>query len=164
MFSGFANGITVADQWRLTAAVGASSSADITANLEKVDASGQGTLGTGMTESSGIFTFPSTGIYKVDANMQFSGSNSSRYCAVYIKLTTDNSTYNTRALNYTHLSIEDAGTSYSSVHTSTLVDVTNVSNVKVKFGQQVADTSTNEVQGDTDYNRTYFTFIRLGDT
>jgi hypothetical protein len=33
----------------------------ISANLERIDTAGQGYIGTGMTESSGIFTFPSTG-------------------------------------------------------------------------------------------------------
>jgi hypothetical protein len=58
--SGFANGITEADQWRLTADL-TGTNATISSNLERIDTAGQGTLGTGMTESSGIFTFPSTG-------------------------------------------------------------------------------------------------------
>ena len=43
----------------------------ITANLERVDNATFGKIGTGMTESSGVFTFPSTGIYLVTSNMQF---------------------------------------------------------------------------------------------
>ena len=63
--SGF-GGITEADQWRLTA--NTSVPGDITTNWERVDTDGFGYLGTGMTESSGIFSFPSTGIYLVEAN------------------------------------------------------------------------------------------------
>ena len=156
-------GITVADQWRLSAGIGAAT-ADITTNLERVDGTGQGTLGSAMTESSGIFTFPATGIYKVEANLIMSGSDSSRYCGVNIQVTTNNSAYNIRALNYSHLSIEDSGTTYSSAYASTLVDVTDVANVKVKFGQEWAVTSTNNINGNTDYNGSTFTFTRLGDT
>src|SRR6056300_24241 len=57
-------GITEADQWRLTANLG--TNGDITSNLERVDTTGFGYLGTGMTESSGVFSFPSTGIYKIE--------------------------------------------------------------------------------------------------
>ena len=62
--SGFANGITVADSWRLTSDI-TNTDADITANLERDDTSGAGFVGSAMTISSGIFTFPSTGIYPV---------------------------------------------------------------------------------------------------
>ena len=42
------------------------SNADITSNLERVDTTGQGYIADStMSESSGIFTFPSTGIYLV---------------------------------------------------------------------------------------------------
>ena len=63
MFSGFADGIIEADQWRITA--NHSGVADITANWERVDTDGYGTIGSAMTESSGIFSFPSTGIYLI---------------------------------------------------------------------------------------------------
>jgi hypothetical protein len=58
-------GITEADQWRITASSSTSGQVEINSNWERVDSRGLGTLGTGMTESSGIFTFPSTGIYLV---------------------------------------------------------------------------------------------------
>ena len=49
-----ANGITMADQFRLSASLtGDGSDGFLTSNLERVDGGGQGTLGTGMTESSG---------------------------------------------------------------------------------------------------------------
>ena len=56
-------GLTEADQFRLSASISAGTNADITANLERVDTTGSPKVGTGMSESSGIFTFPSTGIY-----------------------------------------------------------------------------------------------------
>ena len=56
-------GIIVADQWRLTSDI-ATDTTPLT-NWEQVDSSGQGTIGSAMTLSSGLFTFPSTGIYLV---------------------------------------------------------------------------------------------------
>ena len=51
------------DQWRLSATI---SDNDTTlTGWERPDDSSFGRIGTGMTESSGIFTFPSTGVYLV---------------------------------------------------------------------------------------------------
>ena len=58
-------GITMADQWRLTADTNEDTTADITANWERTDTQDIQVIGTGLTESSGIFTFPSTGIYLI---------------------------------------------------------------------------------------------------
>src|SRR6056300_855407 len=65
MFSGFANGITMADQWRITADTNSGTDADITTNWERADDPAWGGIGTGLTESSGIFSFPQTGIYLI---------------------------------------------------------------------------------------------------
>ena len=66
------------DLFRLTTTVSSTSAASptaITANLERADDALAGHLGTGMSESSGVFTFPSTGIYKITANGQFLRNN-----------------------------------------------------------------------------------------
>jgi hypothetical protein len=70
--SGF-GGITEADQWRISA--NHSGVGVLTANWERVDTYSYSKLGTGMSESSGIFTFPSTGIYRIDfyASAQVTG-------------------------------------------------------------------------------------------
>ena len=81
------DGLSDVSQWRLTAAQQLTT-ADVTANLERVDTSGQGTIGSAMSESSGIFTFPSTGIYMVrfDASWyQASGAGGARYIIGRIK-------------------------------------------------------------------------------
>ena len=155
-------GLTMADQWRLTASI-TGTNADITANLEQVDTAGQGTLGSAMSVSSGVFTFPSTGIYLVLANPWFSnGTDSDAQSALSILVTTDNSSYSTFA------TASAANKSGSAVNftspTSTLIDVTDTSNVKVKFAT-VSLAGTSSVFGDTsNINYTHFTFLRLGDT
>jgi hypothetical protein len=58
-------GITEADQWRLNTSFSGDAT-PIASNLERADNASFGYIGTGMSESSGIFTFPSTGIYKID--------------------------------------------------------------------------------------------------
>ena len=60
-------GLTMVDQWRLNSDSGENNGVMAHGNWERCDSYGFGQLGTGMTESSGVFTFPSTGIYKIDA-------------------------------------------------------------------------------------------------
>ena len=66
--TGISAGITVAQQWRITEdhAIPASNSF-ITSNWESVDTDGYGAIGS-MSESSGVFTFPLTGIYLIRFN------------------------------------------------------------------------------------------------
>ena len=52
------------DQWRLNADFG-TNDAVINTGWERPDDPSYGRVGTGMTESSGIFTFPTTGVYPV---------------------------------------------------------------------------------------------------
>ena len=150
-------GITVADQFRMTA--NNASDADITSNIERVDTSGQGGMTDNqMSESSGIFTFPLTGIYLVKFNVAL--ANDSGGMTFRIKVTTNNS-------SYTEVSMTGLGhgaDQEANGEVNTLVDVTDTSNVKVKFNFNNFTGSGTTARGDTNVNKTYFTFIRLGDT
>ena len=160
MFSGFANGITMADQFRLTSDLTGSAN-PITSNLERVDENVFGGIGTGMSESSGIFTFPSTGIYLIHFSIVVYTSSTSDYCRGYIRTTNNNSSYQAAATAYA--SAAGTGTPFNSGSTQFLFDVTDTTNQKVAFRIVQANTS-NEVRGLTAENATFMTFIRLGDT
>ena len=160
-------GLAVADQWRLhTSRNFSGTSAEvITANLEQTDVIPEGNVGSAMTESSGIFTFPSTGYWWVMFNAQFQNDNeNSRYCQAKILTTVDDSTYvvHTSGTGY----MESAGGGqYTQVPSDVILDVTDVANIKVKFGAEVASISgTMKLYGSSTDNRTYMTFIKLGDT
>ena len=155
-------GITMADQWRLTTDLSGSNSNDfITSNLERVDTGGQGTLGTGMSESSGVFTFPSTGIYKVDFQFSAYSTSSQRYVGVRIQVTTDNNNYYILTDSSDGIYVPSTS-SWGTAETSTLIDVTDTSNVKVKFNYYGIGSIV--FKGSSTQNRTFMTFIRLGDT
>ena len=161
--SGF-GGITVADQWRLTTNLTGVTSQFITANLEQIDSSGQGTIGTAMSESSGVFTFPSTGIYLVSFNLYVYASANDGFVDAEIHVTTNNSSYaevaNATAGIYMGTTGDTVGNSSLA---QTLIDVTDTSNVKVKFYVDTLNSGT-QVTGSTSSTKTGFTFIRLGDT
>ena len=150
--------IGFADQWRVSSNF---SSADtvITSNWERVDANGSsGPVGTGMSESSGVFTFPVTGHWLVTF-MTFCAVTSADWTDVYIQATTNDSAYNTIA--ETRESCED-GDSHTSICSQALIDVTSTSDVKVKF--KVAAASSIEWYGSTNVSKTSAVFLRLGDT
>ena len=164
----FSAGITEADTWRITTNF-AGDADPITSNWERDDTDGNGYIGTGMSQSSGIFTFPSTGIYLIEARMVIYDDRSHAVCILDLETTTDNSSYGDAAQGRTFL--ENGGsTSYnvfSSAVCSHVFDVTNVTTHKVRM---VGRTQSNETadslnyQGDTNLNYTSIKFTRLGDT
>ena len=158
-----AGGITMVDQWRSTAAF--TGNADpIASNLEREDtAPALSYFGSGMTESSGIFTFPSTGIYMVQFFAGFKYNGDSTYCSIYLKGTTDGSTLISLAEANTFITRNSSSTTYSTAFLSSIVDIQNTSNNKVGFVIDLEDTSV-EVLGNTSRTSTGFRFIRLGDT
>ena len=147
-------GITMADQWRLTADL--TSNGNITSNLEKVDSASFGYIGTGMTESSGQFTFPQTGKYLIIANI-FADNASGDNIGFELKVTTDNFSSTSQ--------VATTGTNYQGVSgasTSYLFNVTDISNDGVIF-EVTSIGAGSGLRGDTTANETFFTFIRLGD-
>jgi hypothetical protein len=159
--SGFVNGgaLTEADTWRLTSAL-TTTGAYLTANLERDDTYGNGLLGTGMSESSGEFTFPSTGFWKVYFQMNWHLSTDVRWANNKISVTTDNASYNVAAVGATN---GNASAGYEcSCATEKIVDVTDVANVKVKL--YVSCVSSQATWYSTSDNAVFATFIRLGDT
>tara|TARA_R110000765_G_scaffold329969_1_gene420744 strand:+ start:993 stop:1586 length:594 start_codon:yes stop_codon:yes gene_type:complete len=151
-------GITMADQWRLTA--NNTTNADISSNLERVDDASSAKIGTGMSESSGIFTFPSTGLYLVRHNILGEAIANDNILGS-IKTTRDNSSYDEVAVGY--FSGDGSSTGSGSSSTECFFNVTNTSTHKVRFNIASIDGGS-AVFGNTGENLTFFTFIRLGDS
>ena len=160
-FSTISAGITEADEWRLTTSF-TGDQAPISSNLERKDSADFSVLGTGMTESSGIFTFPSTGYWFVMFKMHISGGSIDN-CTANIVTTTDNFSTTIGASSGTANPGNGGQGQNDTAQAFALIDVTDTSNVKVRF-----DTSSvlaaNTVGGDTNESKTSMIFIRLGDT
>ena len=158
-------GITVADQWVVTSAFTGAAS-PISANLAQSAATAQGSLGSAMTVSSGIWTFPSTGYWLVDVYATFQLASGTAASAWYedtaIQATTDNATYANVAIGRS--SMTAATTDACAYHTniSTIIDVTNTTNVKIKINTGTP-TVGRTCMGSA-YKETGFWFMRLGDT
>ena len=153
-----AGGITQVDLFRLTSDIN-SNSDPISSNLERADDASSGRIGTGMSESSGTFTFPETGIY--ECTFFVNGTCNDQNYNIIIKVTQDNSSYDEVASTSTAMS---GNRDVNGVATC-IVDVTDVSNDKVRFcTSSMSGNSNTVIRGNTALNHTYFRFVRLGDT
>ena len=150
-------GITMADQFRLAADL-TGTNAVITANLERVDDASFAKIGTGMSVSSGVFSFPSTGLYKITAKMAaiFDGPDNGY---LNTEVTQNNSSYD--LVGQTAGSTDNTYQNDSSG--AIFFNVTNISNDKVRFVTASFNTNSGLI-GNTGQNTTYFEFIRLGDS
>ena len=162
--SAAAGGITSASQLRLTADIttGSLSSGIITGTWELNDTTGYSSIGSPVTQSSGIFTFPSTGIWQVTFNLAlYEDTGGTDTITLQMIGTRDNcSSDNDLVEDYT--TVIDPY-SNASMEGKIIYDVTNTSNDKMKFGVSGL-ASGNYIRGDSNKNSTYVTFIRLGDT
>jgi len=160
--SGIAAGITMMDQWRLSTAISLSSGAgDLTSNWERNDNNFFSGIGSAMTESSGLFSFPVTGIYLIMVEFVFASSGAT-YQGFSVRATQDNGS------NFTNIgqsyggSKSNSGSEYDSVVSITTFDVTNTSNDKFKIQYEVNTSVT--IDGNSTTQRSGLTVIRLGDT
>ena len=152
-------GILEFDQWYLTS--NKTDNTDISANLIRNNLTGAASpIGSGMTLSSGVFTFPSTGKYLVIVQGIFS-TNGSDNCEIGTKVTTDNSSY-TKVVIASDGN-NGSGTKQGSGTSFYFLDVTDTSQVKVKFTVDSLESGSN-VQGSSSFLKSNFVFIRIGDT
>ncbi len=156
-------GITEADNWRISSTQSISADTDTVVNSswERND-NNSDKIGTGLTESSGVFTFPSTGIYLISYQQNIARTGDSRYFTGSIELSTDSgSNYSLVARSYTHIKQTSSETSANS-STSCTIDVTNASTFR--FRLQAGGDETFTLRASSSYQITGFYCLRLGDT
>jgi hypothetical protein len=136
-----------------------SGNADPVTNWEIADDAMAGKVGTGITESSGIFSFGSTGIYAI----QFTGSAfDASTDDVQINLEIKGSSNGGGA--YDSLGQGMTNLHHAAQHTfsiSCMADITSTSSSKIKF---VVDGNNGSINGNSGTNFTFVTFVRMGDT
>ena len=115
-----------------------------------------GNVGSSMTHSSGVFTFPSTGIYQIHSSQtSLRISNESRYITIFTYLSTDSgSNWSLQKENYSN--INNDASNIQTFNNQTLIDIQDTSTYRVKF----AVASENTVSLST----TFVQFLKLGAT
>tara|TARA_R100001224_G_scaffold35722_1_gene20254 strand:+ start:61 stop:651 length:591 start_codon:yes stop_codon:yes gene_type:complete len=152
-------GISVCGQFRITS--NQAGDQDPLNAWEENDDATYARVGSAVTQSSGIFSFPSTGIYLIIWDVACnSTSGTDKSSAWEIYMTTDNSSYTKIARNTESFSDTYQ---YKNTNSSVMVDVTNTSNDKVKFVVSGTN-SVVQTNGNSTQNQTAVTFLRVGDT
>ena len=171
-FTSLVSGITELDMWYLHTNHSAdatsiilgrsdSSTANRITNLSSnLRVSAQ--IGTGMSldTSTGYYTFPSTGkwLIIVNCHVNLYGDDNA---GIFTKVTSDNgSNWYNHSLAYTG---QANGTTPHSATSFGFLDITDVSNQKIRFDQDSLGTNS-YIIGNSSYIRTSFTFVRIGDT
>tara|TARA_R100001509_G_scaffold141479_1_gene96564 strand:+ start:1303 stop:1899 length:597 start_codon:yes stop_codon:yes gene_type:complete len=164
--TGIPTGVQEADMWRISSNFAIPGGAVvISSNTERVDDATFSKIGTGMTESSGIFTFPQTGLYQVRFNAGSVRSTSGNFNVyIYLDGTSDNSSYDALAEGRESIN-PNYSVNWAAVSAETFFNCTNTSTHKVRFRVGGGDGSANQrLDGSTDVSYNTFTFIRLGDS
>ena len=156
-------GITEADTWYLTSNI-TGGAAPISSNLSRMGFGGFALLGTGMTQSSGVFTFPSTGHWEITFQALCQGSNISdgSYFMTHIGVTENDSSW-VDVDSHGACIIDHSTSVNASAMSKTILDVTDVTTHKVRFATQVSD-SAMITGGSASELQTCMFFIRLADT
>jgi hypothetical protein len=158
-----AGGITEYDAWVITSdfTTDASSPDYMNSNWARQDLGNNlfEKIGTGMSESSGIFTFPSTGKYQINAAWDvFSNQVTDSNVVGSIYATHDNSTYTMIA----RARINTAASDRFALFAQVLLDVTDTSQVKVRLA---GDSAHGPVfQGGQGAMRTGIIFKKIAET
>jgi len=165
--TGIAGGITEADTWVVNTDFSDDNVQPITSNWARPSYGGSMShqLGTGMSQSSGVFSFPSTGYYLITFKATYWDNSANDYMRAYIEATPDNGSnyYNIALARTSNAHQNPPGMNWEEeMIAEAILDVQNTTNYKVRFnvgaGQNV------NWQGDASRVDTGAYFIRLGDT
>jgi hypothetical protein len=154
--------ITMADSWIVTSSYDTTGTNTIDSNWSRTTSniSGTGVIGSAMTESSGVFSFPSTGIYLVSIQIYFLTAGARTYAGVLHDLSTDSgSSFQNKLSAYGNGYTTSAYITHQSFQ---VYDITNTSTDRIRFRTEVSGLTS--VQGNSAQKRTGAMFIRLGDT
>jgi hypothetical protein len=151
-------GLKEFDTYILTADINGTS-ADITANWQRKTTTGFEKIGTGVSESSGIFSFPSTGYWLVGIQAIIEKNNADQLITVRCMGTDDNFSSETEQFK-SRMGGASTTTMNFNGYSQGLFKCTDVANDKVKFNTFSFGTNTILISG---VNNTQFHFMKIGE-
>lgn len=157
---GISRPVSEFDSWYLTSSISYAANAPLVlANNWTREALTFSKIGTGLSQSSGIFSFPKTGMYLIFSQFYTQSSSNSAYGEIYVDITINNSTYNIKTISETSYF---SSIVYQSITSITPINVTDITNIKFRF--RFTSGTNVSIIGDTTTYRSYFSCIRLGDS
>ena len=153
-------GSTCFQQFRLTSDEQITSSIEVVgANIALAEVSGG--KSSFISQSSGIFSFTTTGIYWIMLNADSSYDNDAEWQKLFIYSSTNSGTDYTEIAQAKYARVFETGSEgFAQGSLNTLLAVTNASTQRIKFQAQASANS--NFSGSSTVNRTYMTFLRIG--
>ena len=154
--------ITVVNTWRISSTEKhEGTNAVITSDWEEIDTDSYGKVGSSLTNSSGIFSFPATGMYYIVSNWRFLiGTAADGAANVSLDVTTDGTNFDEATI----ITVGDGGGSFTQHASGDFVfDVTSTSTHKFRWRTH-SMSGNSRLLGSSTTNSSYFTAIRIGDT
>ena len=162
------NGITHARTYRVPSNFTLSAASMTVTDWEYADTNSSGTLGSGWgLPSSGVFTFPATGIYlvKPSAMIRCASGINQPYMGIELAGTINNSSYVVLSQALSSQSDDFSADRFHNTHCGAIIDCTDTSNVKFKVNVLRDNNYGNIIfVGDSNANVTWVEVTRLGDT
>ena len=161
------NGVEIAsdkmyDQWRLIENETIASAGEVVTDWEIPTETGTGTYITGMSHSSGVFTFPKSGIYRVQFTCTFYSADNKRYAGIQMYISTNSGgSFSEIAKNYTSI-YENDSNAYATGTTTMYLDIQDASTYRVRFACNAQNDVT--LYGANDETRTTVLFERIAST
>tara|TARA_B100001250_G_scaffold407527_1_gene428435 strand:+ start:610 stop:1155 length:546 start_codon:yes stop_codon:yes gene_type:complete len=151
-------GITIIDTWRLTSDMGVPDGY-VTSNWARATDTMTKQLGSAVTESSGLFTLPETGVWRINLQLEIYSGQESRWVEGQIHGSTDGSSFSRIANGLVGI-FDTSGNVHQSLTASTYYNVTNTSNNKIKVYLSDAGSATNE--SNSIANVSFIEFAKVG--
>lgn len=127
--------------WENNNSQGGSGTSNITTGWAVSNEPKAANYGSGMSESSGVFTFPSEGIWRLDYNALFSHTNNDGYVALVAQISTDGGSTFTDGPKAA-AGQREASDPTISASAFYLMNVDSTSNVKIRFEVESANPTT----------------------
>ena len=157
--TGTAKGLVMVDQWRTSSSTTGNQS-PITA-WERVD-NHFSVQGTGMTESSGVWTFPQSGLYLVTYTGHGFLNSTTSYIGLYFFISTNGgASYESNSIGHAYFGAMGQG--YCGGSNQTVLNVTNASTFRFRIYFTSSNSSAPILQGHTSRSLTNLVIMRLGD-
>ena len=127
------------------------------------DLQGGNELGTDLSQSSGLFSFPSTGIWYINGWVRLLRDGDSRYNNLALQSTLDNgSNFGTESFGSGFIADAGSADATAGINVFAILDITNVSNQKIRL--QLTPENQVVVDGTGSSSMTGLIALRLGNT
>ena len=154
-------GVSTLSMFRINTNVATATSATtITAYTDAHDSSGFKRIGSAWTQSSGVFTPSTSGLYEITLVAALSATSNNRYCQFDFLFSTNSGSSFTTHTMYTNMPHLNSGTTYQTITFPSYLNIATASTYRFKINMLAEGTNIN-LRGGSDNGVSKLVFKRL---